>query len=180
MLVVSLVNFTSADVPQPIVPIPQSAFRPVRVEAPVVSPPPPAVVLDSLGRLRPPESAAPRAQREERRSIAVPAGPPVLAFSATYYCRAGQSRCAAGYPDGPGLDLYAAISPDFERWRGRSLDVSYQNHHVTVKVIDCNCQAHRAIDLYADAFLQLAPLGAGRIDVRISEHQPLGTDGRTR
>jgi len=34
---------------------------------------------------------------------------------------------------------------------------------VVVKIIDCNCQAHGSIDLFADAFQQLAPLSAGRL-----------------
>jgi hypothetical protein len=37
-----------------------------------------------------------------------------------------------------------------------------------VTVIDCNCQATRSIDLYADAFGAISPLSAGRINVRIS------------
>jgi hypothetical protein len=32
-----------------------------------------------------------------------------------------------------------------------------------VRVIDCDCQAHRSIDLYGDAFRDLAPLSAGRL-----------------
>jgi hypothetical protein len=34
---------------------------------------------------------------------------------------------------------------------------------VVVTIIDCNCQARRSIDLYADAFRKLSPLPAGRL-----------------
>ena len=65
-------------------------------------------------------------------------------------------------------DLYAAISPDLWRLYGQRVRVCYRTRCVTVKIIDCNCQAHRAIDLYADAFRKLAPLSAGRIQVTLS------------
>lgn len=90
-----------------------------------------------------------------------------IQLSATYYCLAGSSRCTVGHPDVAGLQLYAAISPDLAYLRGRSITVWYGERHVTVTVIDCNCQAHRAIDLYADAFRQLAPLSLGRIWVML-------------
>jgi hypothetical protein len=40
---------------------------------------------------------------------------------------------------------------------------------VTVRIVDCNCQAHGSIDLFADAFVYLAPLSSGRLrDVTLS------------
>lgn len=100
-----------------------------------------------------------------------------LSLSATYYCRAGFSRCTRGYPDRPPCldsqgrntcpDLYAAISPDLARFRGKYLTVSRGSRSVRVLVIDCNCQTTRGIDLYSDAFARLAPLGLGRITVSV-------------
>lgn len=93
----------------------------------------------------------------------------------TFYCNASPpgpiSICTRGYPDGAGEDLYAAISPDLKYLTGRSIKVIYRGASVRVRVIDCNCQAHRAIDLYADAFDNLAPLSVGELEVDI-EYRP--------
>jgi hypothetical protein len=59
--------------------------------------------------------------------------------------------------------LYAAISPDLGFLRGRAVKVSYGGSTVVVTIVDCDCQATRSIDLFADAFVQLAPLSAGRL-----------------
>lgn len=83
---------------------------------------------------------------------------------ATWYCLAGVSKCHYAASGG----LYAAISPDLAHLRGKTLTVRYGQQSVRVKVIDCNCEAYRAIDLYADAFRRLAPLSVGRMDVTIS------------
>lgn len=83
---------------------------------------------------------------------------------ATWYCLAGVSKCHYAASNG----LYAAISSDLAYLRGKTITVRYGTRSVVVKVIDCNCEAHRAIDLYADAFRQLAPLEVGRMPVTIS------------
>lgn len=75
----------------------------------------------------------------------------------TWYCGNG-SRCTRGYSAG---GLYAAISPDLRAWNGRLIRVIYGGRSVTVRAIDCNCQAEHGIDLYAAAFQQLAPLSVG-------------------
>jgi hypothetical protein len=59
--------------------------------------------------------------------------------------------------------LYAAISPDLASLRGKRVRACYRGSCVVVKIIDCNCQATRSIDLFADAFRKLAPLSAGRL-----------------
>lgn len=59
--------------------------------------------------------------------------------------------------------LYAAITPDLAFLRGRLVTVHYGSRSVTVRIIDCDCQATHSIDLFADSFLALAPLGAGRL-----------------
>lgn len=87
---------------------------------------------------------------------------------ATWYCnrnasRGPLSRCPSGYSGG----LYAAISPDLLYLRGKTVLVCATSC-VRVKVVDCDCQAKRAIDLFADAFMVIAPLSAGRISVTIS------------
>jgi hypothetical protein len=85
-------------------------------------------------------------------------------ITASWYCnkdatRGPLSRCPRTVQDG----LYAAISPDLESLRGKIVRVCYKGSCVSVKVIDCNCQAHESIDLFASAFSQLAPLSAGRL-----------------
>lgn len=85
------------------------------------------------------------------------------AASATWYCLPGVSRCTIHHSGG----LYAAISPDL-RWLGRRLRVCTEYKCIVVKVIDCNCQAKKGIDLYSDAFRLLAPLSDGRIRVTLT------------
>jgi expansin (peptidoglycan-binding protein) len=51
--------------------------------------------------------------------------------------------------------------------RGKDVSVCYGASCVVVRVIDCDCQAINAIDLYSDAFMVLAPLSRGRIPVTI-------------
>jgi len=91
--------------------------------------------------------------------------------TATFYCnhdasRGRLSRCSRGFAGG----LYAAISPDLLWLRGSPVQVCYEASCVNVTVIDCNCGpgVTKAIDLYADAFVRLAPLSRGRIPVTIS------------
>lgn len=59
--------------------------------------------------------------------------------------------------------LYAAISPDLGWLRGKAVRVCYRSSCVVVRIVDCDCQATRSIDLFADAFRRLAPLSAGRL-----------------
>jgi hypothetical protein len=59
--------------------------------------------------------------------------------------------------------LYAAISPDLGFLHGKAVAVSYGGSTVVVTIVDCDCQAVRSIDLFADAFVKLAPLSAGRL-----------------
>lgn len=87
----------------------------------------------------------------------------------TWYCNADPargplSRCTRGHPDGPGLDLYAAVSPDLAELRGQQIRVCLAARCVVVRAIDCVCSAQAAVDLYADAFAVLAPLSVGRLD----------------
>ena len=84
---------------------------------------------------------------------------------ASWYCRPGVSRCTRGHPGG----LYAAIRRDLlTTWRGRDVKVCTASNCVTVRVIDCLCAGGTGIiDLYADAFIHLAPLSRGRIHVTL-------------
>lgn len=125
-----------------------------RAADPTASPPPP------------PPTAAPPTPRPSPRATPRPTPEPVAprtshstTVTATWYCEPGLSRCSVGRSDG----LYAAISPDLEWLRGKAIRVCYGASCVVVSIIDCNCQATQAIDLYADAFRELAPLSAGRL-----------------
>jgi hypothetical protein len=79
--------------------------------------------------------------------------------TATWYCLPGVSRCPTVRQGG----LYAAISPDLGWLRGKRVRVCYRASCVVVQIVDCNCRATRSVDLFADAFRRLAPLGSGRL-----------------
>ena len=87
--------------------------------------------------------------------------------TASWYCKAGVSSCASGYPGG----LYAAAGPALRvgNWRGRTVTVCGSGNCVNVKLIDwCACGSGRVIDLYSDAFSRLAPTSAGTVSVQVS------------
>jgi hypothetical protein len=85
-------------------------------------------------------------------------------ITATWYCLTRISRCPTGYSGG----MYAAISPDLSFLRGKTVTVTAGGRSVTVKIVDCDCQARQSIDLFADAFRVLAPTSRGRIRVALS------------
>ncbi len=75
------------------------------------------------------------------------------------------SICTSGYPGG----MYAAAGPELRvgNWRGRVVRVCGNGRCVNVKLIDwCACGGSHIIDLYSDAFRQLAP-GAGGVRVTV-------------
>ena len=87
--------------------------------------------------------------------------------SATWYCQTGVSACHNAYPGG----LYAAAGPELRvgAWRGRQVRVCSGGDCVWVRLIDwCACGGSHVIDLYSDAFRQLAPLNAGALRVTVS------------
>lgn len=86
--------------------------------------------------------------------------------SATWYCKTGVSVCHHSYPGG----MYAAAGPELRvgAWRGRTVQVCGGGHCIYVKLIDwCACGGSHIIDLYSDAFRQLAPLNAGALRVTV-------------
>jgi hypothetical protein len=129
-------------------------------EAPRVVSPTPTPTPDPTATPRPKPRATPRPQPAPVVSLETSHS---VDGTATWYCLAGRSRCSVGRTGG----LYAAISPDLDFLRGRVISVCSGASCVVVTVIDCNCQATRAVDLYADAFRVLAPLSAGRLRVTI-------------
>jgi hypothetical protein len=87
--------------------------------------------------------------------------------TATWYCKTGVSVCHHSYPGG----MYAAAGPELRvgAWRGRSVQVCGGGDCIRVRLIDwCACGGSHIIDLYSDAFRQLAPLSAGGIHVTVS------------
>jgi rare lipoprotein A (peptidoglycan hydrolase) len=87
--------------------------------------------------------------------------------SASWYCQAGVSACHSDYPGG----MYAAAGPALRvgSWRGRTVTVCGSGNCVNVRLIDwCACGSGRVIDLYSDAFRQLAPLSSGTVSVQVT------------
>jgi len=87
--------------------------------------------------------------------------------SASWYCRTGVSPCHYQHAGG----MYAAAGPALRvgDWRGRSVRVCANGRCVRVRLIDwCQCYGTRVIDLYSDAFRQLAPLSRGTTRVTVS------------
>ena len=167
-------------------PIPDSAFRPVAVpsapasrlqsEAPLSAAVPnqtfvsdadiPAI-YEPLAPTTPAERAQPKLPTSKP-VVVVPAPPApkapaapktthTLKGYASYYCRAGSSPCTSGYPDGGGVQAYAAAGPKLRAalgdWRGRVVSVD----GIRVKLIDwCQCYKgesnEKLLDLYYDVF----------------------------
>ena len=87
--------------------------------------------------------------------------------AASWYCQPGISACHFQYSGG----LYAAAGPALRvgDWRGRAVRVCGGGGCVTVRLIDwCQCYGTRVIDLYSDAFRQIAPLSSGTTHVTVS------------
>jgi hypothetical protein len=90
-----------------------------------------------------------------------------VAGSATWYCQTGVSACHRDYPGG----MYAAAGPELRvgAWRGRQVRVCAGGDCIWVRLINwCACGGAHVIDLYSDAFRQLAPLNAGAVRVTVS------------
>jgi rare lipoprotein A (peptidoglycan hydrolase) len=89
--------------------------------------------------------------------------------NASWYCKPGRSTCTVGHPGGH----YAAAGPKLRallgRYMGRTVSVCTSSACTQVTVIDwCGCPDGRVLDLYADAFDDLAGLGAGVVSVRVT------------
>lgn len=114
---------------------------------------------------RPAQSAAPSASRATRAGGAVlPATDTAVSGLASWYCG---SRCTVGYPGG----MYAAAGSELRHpgWRGSRVQVCSGGRCVVVTLVDwCACAGARIIDLYSDAFRQLAPLSRGVIPVTVT------------
>ena len=91
-----------------------------------------------------------------------------ISGTATHYVLTGLPNCS--YPSPPADDLFVALSPpqyDGAAACGGYLTVTGPDGSVTVQVIDqCPDCAAGHIDLSEPAFAELAPLGAGLINVR--------------
>ena len=86
---------------------------------------------------------------------------------ATWYCLTGTSACHRSASGG----MYAAAGSELRTkgWRGSKVRVCTPDRCVTVTLIDwCACKGDRVIDLYSDAFRELAPLSRGVLRVTVS------------
>ena len=127
----------------------------------------------SIARTAPPTASAIATHRPTA-TVPPPTGRPAASMSghsitgiASWYCRPGVSRCTRGHPDG----LYAAIRRDLLTLRGARVTVcrtDLPSVCVVVTIIDCNCGPNaNLIDLYSDAFRELAPLSRGVVKVTV-------------
>jgi hypothetical protein len=85
---------------------------------------------------------------------------------ATWYCLNGVSACHRDRGSG----MYAAAGPELRvgDWRGRKVSVCRGDDCVRVTLIDwCACPGDRVIDLYGDAFRELASLSTGIVPVTV-------------
>ena len=123
--------------------------------------------LDSARQqLARPPAAVEAPTPEPKAEPKAPAGKIRARGDATWYCVAGVSACHRDYGGG----MYAAAGSELRigDWRGRTVAVCAGNECIPVTLIDwCACEGDRVIDLYGDAFRQLAPLGQGIVDVSV-------------
>jgi hypothetical protein len=152
--------------------IPDSAFGPVTLlpgsSAPAAAARPQRTadlnaVRDPWVASAPPERAQP--PLPDANPIVVPVATPKpaattqrISGTASWYCRSGSSPCTSGYPDGTGVDAYAAAGPRLRAalgasWRGMVVTVD----GIRVKLIDwCQCYQgepnEKLLDLYYDVF----------------------------
>ncbi len=117
----------------------------------------------------------PAAERDRAAASGEPADPyssaGTVSGTATWYCLPGRSACTRGYPAG---GMYAAAGSELRTgdWRGRLVEVCSGGRCVVVRLIDwCACAGARVIDLYAAAFVRLAPLERGVLPVTV---RPVG------
>lgn len=103
-------------------------------------------------------------------AVNLPRQRPSIAGTATWYCNFDDrsvvlSPCHHAFPDGPGLDGFAAAGPELRRklgdWRGRVVLVtSAAGVEIHLRLVDwCACGGDHVIDLYQDAFAFLARRG---------------------
>jgi len=107
-------------------------------------------------------------------AIVVPIAPPKpvtthrISGLASWYCRAGVSPCTSGYPDGSGIDAYAAAGPRLRAalgtsWRGRVVYVD----GLRVRLIDwCQCHAGESNEKLLDLYYDLYERVGGSVTVR--------------
>jgi hypothetical protein len=161
--------------PAPPNPLPDSAFAPVVVPAPVTGDLPVSAVrsagvlpdaerpltADILGRLASAQPDRPQPNVREPSRIVVdlkPVTTHVIRGPASWYCRAGVSPCTYTNPDVGGFDAYAAAGPQLRAaigpsWRGSIIWVD----GIRVRLIDwCQCykgEPHeKLLDLYYDVY----------------------------
>jgi hypothetical protein len=87
--------------------------------------------------------------------------------TATWYCNPPRyPRCTKGYgPSFPGV----ALTPDMGIRKGTRVEVCRGSRCTFALVIDCNCAARNAVDLYASVWRRLGvPLSRGRMTVTVS------------
>ena len=181
--------------PTPVAPISDSAFGPVVLPPNTVTPtapglssglprglPAPTASLRPLAEPHVPTAPAPRPQPSlpTPRPIIVPNLPKTthsISGRASWYCNSDngslpRSICHNAYPDGPGMDAYAAAGPGLRAaigasWRGTRIVVCGRKC-VVVRLVDwCKCTGgsvgvEKLIDLYSDVY----QLTGSRVTIR--------------
>jgi hypothetical protein len=142
-----------------------TAFRPIPPDAWVRLSPPKATPSASIA----PTVAPTPTPRPRPTATLPPRTSHLLIGLATWYCLPGVSACMAIHPTG---GMYAAAGPALRaalgsHWRGRVVTVC-GSRCVRVTLADwCACGGGHTIDLYSDAFRQIAPLSSGVVGVVI-------------
>lgn len=153
------VSATSPSASEPVI-----TWRPVQTEVPrAVLPPSAEGVYEQPATTGP--SAAPAAPTTEPTPVPGARTPSPssragrVTVRLTWYCEPGRSRCTSGWP---ASCLCVAVSPDLAWLRGRTFTLGANGRQVTVRAVDCNCQARTAIDAYASVWRALGlPLSRG-------------------
>lgn len=143
-------------------------LRPTPTPPPPRTPPPSPRPVVSATKAPGAQAQPPAPAREPTPAPVAAGGSSSVSGEASWYCQAGVSACHRDYPGG----MYAAAGPALRvgDWRGRSVSVCGGGGGcVAVTLVDwCQCYGTRVIDLYSDAYRQLAPLNSGTMQVTVS------------
>lgn len=174
LLALAVVPTTGSYQSPPIEPLPHEVFTVIGAPQPTATTVPSSTPLTDfsgrdVSRATQPPLPSLRPFYEVKGSSII-SGRHSISGQASWYCKVGVSPCHYRYPDGPGLDRYAAAGPGLREamcgdqtsdcWRGRTVTVNGES----IRLVDwCQCRRGEAgeklIDLYWDAWVLTAAKG---------------------